>query len=333
MKKFIMLILTLLLFSCTKGRESVSLIIYNGNDPFINSMANNIERESSDLFNIEKFDSKNFQINQNEFINQCIDNKTSLIMLNPVDRLGVYPIIRKLKANNIPVILFNREPLKKDLDIWEKAFYVGTKGEQSAQIQGEIIYNLFGSNPLKLNNLDKNSNNEIEIVILKGEQGHQDAEIRTTEVVNSLKSKGYKLNILVTEVANWKRSEAYEKMKAIINKYGNSIELVISNNDEMAIGGIDALIESNMFQDLDQNGIINKETEPWIPVVGIDGLQEAIILVRNGYLAGTVVNDSVLQAKAIVELANILLHNKSLTQLTFDIIDNKYIMLDYRILQ
>ena len=88
-----------------------------------------------------------------------------------------------------------------------------------------------------------------------------------------------------------------------------------------------------MFQDLDQNGIINKETEPWIPVVGIDGLQEAIILVTNGYLAGTVVNDSVLQAKAIVELANILLHNKSLTQLTFDIIDNKYIMLDYRILQ
>ena len=60
---------------------------------------------------------------------------------------------------------------------------------------------------------DRNGNGIIETVILKGEQGHQDAEIRTSEVVQTFLTNNFKLDILITEVANWKRDEAYEKMK------------------------------------------------------------------------------------------------------------------------
>ncbi len=61
------------------------------------------------------------------------------------------------------------------MNLWDRVYYVGTKGEQSAHIQANLIMNRFGNNPKELNQYDINGNGIIEAIILKGEQGHQDA--------------------------------------------------------------------------------------------------------------------------------------------------------------
>ncbi len=322
--RFIPILLIILFLSgCSSKENKISLFIYNQEDKFISQMTDYIVDELNEEFIIDINDSQNFQITQNEHIEERIKAGDDLFIINPVDRLGVYSVIKKLKKVNIPVIFFNREPLLKDMDLWDKVYYVGTKGEQSAMMQADLIDNRFGNNPDSLNEYDQNGNGIIEAVILKGEQGHQDAEIRTTEVVRSLKEKGYKLDILVTEVANWSRNESYDKMKPILDTYKDRIELVISNNDSMAIGAIKAMRQAGMFT----------KDNLWIPVVGIDGLKESEDQIKNGYLYGTVLNDSKAQAKAIAELADCILNNRSFNSMNFELIDYKYILVDYQILQ
>lgn len=334
MKLLLLSIILITLFtSCNSNEKNVSLLIYNEKDPFIENFANNIQEETKSIFTLNIIDSENFQIIQNENIEERIFKNDDLLIINPVDRLGVYPIIKKLKSRNIPVIFFNREPLEKDLDLWEKAYYVGTDGEQSARIQAEIISKLFESETEELNKYDRNGNGIIDTVILKGEQGHQDAERRTSEVVRSLKRKGFKINILITEVANWDKQESFEKMKVIVKEFENQIELVISNNDAMAIGAIAAMRQSGIFRDDNKNGKIDKNDKNWIPVIGTDGLPEAVKLLKDGYLYGTVLNDSKLQAKAIKELADCILNNKNFNSMSFELLEGRYIIIDYRILQ
>ncbi len=323
MRLFIATLLLTILMGCSQQKKTVSLLIYNNQDTFINEMTEYIKKEFNNEYELKIMDSQNFQITQNEFIESRIKAKDDLIIINPVDRLGAYSIIKKLKEKNIPVVFFNREPLAKDLNLWDKAFYVGTKGEQSATLQADLVENIFGSDPLHLNNYDRNRDNIIDLVILKGEQGHQDAEIRTSEVINSLKKRGYNLNILVTEVANWSRTEAMEKMDTIVEEFQDSIELIISNNDSMAIGAIISLRKAGFF----------KEDKLWVPIIGIDGLKETYSYIESGYLAGTVLNDSQAQAKAIVELTELILGKRTQDNLTYKLENDKYILVDYKIIQ
>ena len=322
--------LAVLFLSCSIKEKTAGLFLYNKQDPYVDIFADHIVDFSADHFTVESMDCQNSQIIQNEYIERQIKKNNDLMIINPVDRLGAYSVIKKLKSADIPVIFFNREPLAKDLDLWERAYYVGAKAEQSGRLQAEMIIELFGGNPENLNRYDRNGNGLIETVILKGEQGHQDAEIRTTEVVKAFKEKNFKLEILVTEVANWKREEAYDRMKHILGIYGSSIELVISNNDAMALGAISIMRQSGMFSDTNKNGTIDKDDDLWIPVVGIDGLEEAVEMIKKGYLYGSVLNDSYTQAKAITELAEVILKNKNPDNMDFLLEDGRYIWIDYK---
>jgi len=321
--------LTLLLSSCKASYDNVPLIIYNGEDPYISDFEKKIINLSHGKFVTDSFDSQNSQIVQNEIINNLIEQNPRLLIINPVDRLGAYTIIEKAKAAGIPVIFFNREPLEEDLSVWNYAFYVGALDEDSAIIQSEMVIELFGD-PANLSTLDKNNDDEIQLVILKGEQGHQAAEKRTSTIIQELERYGYTLDILSIEVCDWDRDIANEFMLDFIVDHENDIELVISNNDAMALGAIDAMKEMGLFVDVNEDELFDPENDLWIPVLGIDGLEDAIPYIREGTLYGTVLNDSDVMAQAIIELAEAILNGEDPNSIGFEIIDNNYILVEYK---
>lgn len=327
----LLLLFILLLPSCGGGEARVGLASYNLNDPYIYTFAQQIDEFSRDHFRLTSRNAQNSQMLQNEQIEEMIAEGVDLLIINPVDRLGSYPIIRQLKARNIPVIFFNREPLLEDLLLWDKAFYVGARAEQSGQLQAALVMELFGGDPARLNRYDRNGDNRIQAVILKGEQGHQDAEIRTAEVVRSFENRRFNLDILVTEVANWNEMQSYEKMESILNRFGREIEVILSNNDAMALGAISRLRENDWFTDTNGNGRIDSDDEGWIPVVGIDGLDRAVEQIEKGYLYGTVLNDSREQARAMVDLARFILEERNLEELDYPVEEGKYIWIDYQV--
>jgi methyl-galactoside transport system substrate-binding protein len=252
------------------------------------------------------------------------------MMINPVDRLGSFAIVRRLQNANIPVIFFNREPLAEDLALWDKTYYVGARAEQSGQLQARLVMDLFGGDPAHLNSYDRNGDGVIQMIILKGEQGHQDAETRTSEVQRSFVDNGFRIEVLAIEVANWSHDVAYTKMGRLVGKYRNRIELVICNNDDMALGAISRMRQLGFFQDTNGNGHIDRHDDGWIPVVGIDGLRESEEAIADGYLYGTVKNDSLGMAKSMLDLASVILGKAEASSLPVPLEDGKYIWIDYR---
>ena len=324
-----------LLSSCTAKEPRIGLLLYNQADPYIETFARRILSEAKGSFSMTQLDAGNSQLIQNEQIEAQLSRKPALLMINPVDRLAANALIRRLQAEDVPVIFFNREPLAKDLALWERCYYVGAKAEQSGQMQAELIMDLFGGDSANLNDNDKNHDGVIQIILLKGEQGHQDAELRTKELLRSFESGGFAIEILALEVCNWRQDEAYDKMGALIRSFRNRVEIVVSNNDAMALGAIMRMRQLGFFKDDDGNGKVDGTDASWLPVVGIDGLAEAEEAIADGYLYGTVKNDSLSMAKAMVELADRILDGSALGHTRGDagdylLEDKTYIWIDYQ---
>ncbi|HHU37582.1 MAG TPA: substrate-binding domain-containing protein [Treponema sp.] len=309
--------------SCTSSERRISLFLYTDTDPYIMLYTEEILANAGTDLRVERYFARNSQTIQNEQIERTINRKTDLMIVNPVDRLGMYPVIERLRQEKIPVIFINREPLARDLDRWNQIWYVGARADQSGQLQASLVATLFGP-ATRLGPLDRNGDGKIQTVLLKGEQGHQDAEIRTEQVTKSLASAGYDIQLLTTEVANWNEEQAFQKMEGVISRWLPQIELVISNNDAMALGAIKALRAAGKFVDDSGDGKIGCTDASWIPIVGIDGIRDAQVMIDRGYLAGTVYNDYRSQARALMRLARAVLGFSS-----ENITDSKYVWIDY----
>lgn len=272
----------------------IGISIYEQDDIFISSIISNIENITKEKRNEESYnitlnveDANSNQYNQNEQVDMFIDQGYDVMCINLVDRRSAANIINKAKNANIPVIFFNREPVEEDMNMWNKVYYVGAQAEQSGMMQGDIVIEKYKNNP---SDVDKNGDGKIQYVMLEGEQGHQDASIRTEYSVKRLVDSGIKVEKLGSEVANWSRTEASEKVARWIEKYNDEVELIISNNDDMALGAIDVLNKSNI-----------KDNMPLI--VGVDGIKEALKAIDNGEMTGTVISDAYKQGKAIFDTA------------------------------
>lgn len=320
------------LVSCTAARPSVGLFLYNESDPYIREFARQIGSSMPARFTLTTFDAGNSQPIQNDQIESMLSGryKPVLVMINPVDRLASYAIIQRLKEAGIPIIFFNREPLLTDLQSWSEVCYVGARAEQSGQLQARLVMSLFGGKPGSLNEYDRNRDGVIQTILFKGEQGHQDAEIRTREVLSAFESRGFAIQVLALEVANWNQDQAYERTGNLLRDHDGKIELIISNNDAMALGAISRLRQAGAFRDTNGNGKVDRGDAGWIPVVGIDGLREAEEAILQGFLYGTVRNDSASMARAMVERALIMTGSLDPASAEFPLQDGSYIWIDYR---
>jgi methyl-galactoside transport system substrate-binding protein len=302
-------LLSLLLGSCSANSLRISAFFYDENDTFIKELRGYLKQGlENGNYNYDFYFAQKSQATQNTQITAEIESKkNSLLLINSVDRLADSTLIQKAKNYDLPIIFFNREPLDSDLANETKFFYVGSNPQTEGLLQAEMAASLFGD-PHNLNpKYDKNGDQKIEIVLLKGEQGHQDMENRSKFCIQGLKDKGYTLDILTTEFCNWSRTQAYETMSTIYPTYGESIELLFSNNDDMALGAIDYFKDKEIFKTS-----VNDVTEQPFPVIGVDGTTVALDAIKNHLLYGTIKNDSYQQASAILTLANYIVGNKTI---------------------
>ena len=277
----------------TEKTLRVGVITYSQDDPFINALTDELKAylktmESEERRIIVSIKSGNDdQQEQNEKVEEMIDAGCDVLCVNLVDRTAPYRIIRMARNENIPVIFFNREPVKEDLMQWDKLYYVGCDAEQSGIMQGEIAAEYINSHP----EVDKNEDGKIQYVLLEGEAGHQDAISRTEYSVKTLMKNDVSLEKLSYQFADWNRGQAENRMNRLISQYGTAIELVLSNNDEMALGAVEAY------------RTVGYAREDWPVIFGIDGLEEALEAVKAGEMQGSILNDRVDQAKKMAKMA------------------------------
>ena len=176
-------------------------------------------------------------------------------------------------------------------------------------MQGRMVGNYLKEN---YESVDINGDGKISYVLFKGQQGNAEAEARTkyaTEEANkileeaglkklvfydSLNKNGY----LLDQDGNWSNAAANNYMKTILSGYNeannNMVELVIANNDEMALGALAALEEAGY----------NKTGAKYIPIFGVDATEAARAKIKSGAMAGTVKQDGAAMAEALAKIAS-----------------------------
>lgn len=304
LKKVVILVLTLCMLVqllCACGRQEtadsdkihIGVTYYNQSDTFLNSLLESFRQELESLekddleITLTVRDAAGSQRTQNDQVKELIDAGCNVLCVNLVDRADPSEIIDLARENDIPIIFFNREPVAEDLMQWEKLYYVGAYAEQSGILQGELAAEAVKTD----STIDRNKDGKIQYVVLEGEAGHQDAIIRTENAVDTLKSSGVELEKLSYQIANWNRAQAQNRMEQLISQFHDEIELVLANNDDMALGAIDAYKKVNY-------------TESTYPVfVGIDGTDAGLQAVVDSDMWGTVYNDKDGQAEAMARLA------------------------------
>ncbi|MEG0978117.1 MAG: galactose ABC transporter substrate-binding protein [Bacilli bacterium] len=299
----LLMMLSLSVVSCGEKAKKISMFFYNENDTFIKSLSEKLENKIRNYVgNYKTYFADNSQVSQNGQIITELENETSLLIVNTVDRLASSALIEKSNITKTPLIFVNREPLTEDLLRGNDVYYVGSDATEQGREQARIVDKLFGSkDKFKDSQFDRNKDNVVQVVLLKGEQGHQDAEQRSMYCIEQLKSLGYQVEILCSAFANWNREEATSKMTEIYKEYGDEIELIFSNNDDMGIGAIDYLKSLKEY---------NKKlsiTEQYFPIIGVDATKVGIESIINDELYGTVENDADEQVAVIYKLAYYLL--------------------------
>ncbi|MBF0751886.1 MULTISPECIES: galactose/glucose ABC transporter substrate-binding protein MglB [unclassified Pasteurella] len=275
----------------------IGVTIYKYDDNFMSLMRKEISKEAQTLKGIELLmnDSQNAQSIQNDQVDVLLSKGVKALAINLVDPAAAPTIIGKAKPENVPVVFFNKDPGAKAIGSYEQAYYVGTDPKESGIIQGDLIAKQWKAMP----ELDLNKDGKIQFVLLKGEPGHPDAEARTKYVVEQLNKVGIQTEQLFIDTGMWDAAMAKDKVDAWLSgPKANSIEVIISNNDGMALGALEA----------------TKAHGKKLPIFGVDALPEALQLIKKGELAGTVLNDGVNQGKAIVQLTNNLAQGKPATE-------------------
>lgn len=318
MKKAIIIFLTLLAIlasciSCGCSEEGeVSVFYYTYSDTYISGVRGEMDKIlKKNGINYHNYDANGLQTTQTEQVDTAIAKGSSLLIVNIVDTGSddaAKNIVAKAKAANIPLIFFNRSVSEEVVESYDKCVFVGTDYEMAGHLQGEMIGKYLIEN---YNAVDLNGDGKISYCLFKGQQGNAEAEARTKYAVedankilaaagksplvfyDSQNTSGY----LVDQDGIWSNAAANNYMKTILTAYSeqnrNMVELIIANNDEMALGAIAALTEAGY----------NKSGAKIIPVFGVDATEAARAKINEGSMTGTVKQDAEEMAEVMAKIA------------------------------
>lgn len=306
------------LTSCAIGTGSnkngeVSVLYYTYSDTYISSVRSAMDKILTDAgVKYNDYDANGNQTTQTEQVQTAISKGASMLIVNVVDtgsKDAAQNIVNLAKAKKIPVIFFNRSVDETVVSSYDKCVFVGTDYEMAGHMQGELIGEYLIDNYDKV---DLNGDGKISYVMFKGQEGNMEAIARTQfgveDANDALKAAGKpdlsfydasnKNLYLVDQDGLWSSAAATNYMSTILAQYtqanNNMVELVIANNDEMALGAVSAL----------QSAGYNSSTGKTIPVFGVDATDAAKSAIDSGTMTGTIKQDAQGMATAISTIMN-----------------------------
>lgn len=220
--------------------------------------ANNIEL----LWNAANLDVST-QANQ---MDQLINAKVDAVVVVPVQADSLQPQVAAAKAANVPIIPVNAALNNPDI---------------SGNVQPDDVK--AGEEEMKM--MVEKLGGKGNIVVLQGPLG-QSGQIDRQKGIDKVLAENPGIKVLAQDTANWKRDEAVNKMKNWISAYDN-IDGVVSQNDDMGLGALQAL----------------KESGKKVPIVGIDGIEDGLKAVESGDFIGTMLQNGTVELSAGLAVA------------------------------
>ena len=327
MKKIITLLLALALVmgltacggSGSSDKGEISVFYYTYSDTYISSVRTSMDKLLKKAgIKFQNYDANGNQTTQTEQVTTAIAKGSKALIVNVVDtgsNDAAQNIVDLAKAQNIPVIFFNRSVEESVVSSYDKCVFVGTDYEMAGHMQGEMVGKYLVEN---FDKVDLNGDGKISYVMFKGQEGNMEAIARTqfgVEDADKVLTENSKEKLSFYDASNtnkylvdqdglWSSAAATNYMSTILAQYSeankNMVELVIANNDEMALGAISAL----------QAAGYNKGSGKTIPVFGVDATDAAQSAIKNGSMIGSIKQDAEGMAKVITTIAQNFLNSK-----------------------
>lgn len=304
-----------------KADINVAVFYYDYSDVYISTVRSELDKMLNEAgVKYTDYDAQGNHTAQTDAVNNAIASGANLLVVNIVETSSpdaARTVMEAAKAADIPVIFFNREVDSAVIKEYDKAAFVGTDAPEAGHLQGEMIAEFLTQN---FDAVDLNKDGKITYVMFKGQEGNAEAEARTQFAVEDA-NKGLvaagkaeldyydpsaQTKYLVDKDGKWSAAAATDYMGTILGSHdqssNNMVELVIANNDGMAMGALTAL----------QSKGYNKEGATIIPLFGVDATDEAKAKIKEGVMTGTVKQDNVGMAKTITDLVKNVLEGKAL---------------------
>lgn len=294
------------------GNGEVSVFYYTYSDTYISSVRSAMDKLlTSAGLKFQNYDANGNQTTQTEQVTTAIAKGSKLLVVNVVDtgsNDAAQNIVNLAKDKDIPVIFFNRSVEESVVSSYDKCVFVGTDYEMAGHMQGKMIGEYLVDNYDKL---DLNGDGKISYVMFKGQEGNMEAIARTkfgVEDANTVLKAAGKPELefydasnsnkyLVDQNGQWSSAAATDYMSTILAQYSeankNMVELVIANNDEMALGAVSGL----------QTAGYNNGSGKTIPVFGVDATDAAKEAISKGSMVGTIKQDADGMASTITKIA------------------------------
>lgn len=316
----------------------VAVFYYTYGDAYISSVraALDAELDASGLA-YQDYDSNGSQTTQTEQVQTAIASGATILVVNLVDSGSddaAQNIIDQAAAKDIPVIFFNRSVSESVITGYDKAAFVGTDYEEAGHMQGQLVGEYLVEH---YDEVDLNGDGVISYVMLKGEEANAEAIARTQfgqEDADAILVENGKPALafydsnnsnkyLLDQSGQWSSAAAVDLLGTALSQYngtnGNMIELVISNNDDMALGAITAL------QNVGYN--LGDGSSTTIPIFGVDATEAGKAAIANGTMTGTIKQDALGMANAIATIAG----NYASGNETFEGVTPEYVVGNWRV--
>lgn len=248
----------------------------NMNDTFQTYVADAATAKAEELgYKLDIQDAQEDVVKQQDQVNTMIEQGYKAIVVVPVDTSAMGPITDAVTAAGIPLIYVNRNPFGTEQPP-TGVYYVGSQEIVAGQLQAEYLVKLLGDNV------------KGGVGILEGILSNEGA-VKRTEGNETVLAKYPDVKILAKEAGDWQSDKGMSLTENWLTAYGKDLTAILANNDNMAIGALQALEAAGRTD---------------VIVMGVDAIPDAVKLVKDGKLTATVLQDAKGQGGTGVEVAD-----------------------------
>ncbi|MCC0063504.1 MAG: substrate-binding domain-containing protein [Defluviimonas sp.] len=269
------------LLGTTAMAETVGVSMALFDDNFLTVLRNGIQKYADEQgHTVQIEDAQNDVAKQLDQINNFIASGVDAIIVNPVDTSATQAMTDAAAAANVPLVFVNRQPVNLDTLPDNQAFVASNEVDSGTLETIQLC-----------DNWAAEGKSEVNAYVMMGELSNQAAVQRTADI-HDVMGDGrckVKINIIDEQTANWSRDQAQSLMTNWLST-GAAFDGVIANNDEMAIGAIQAMKAAGIDMASVQVG-------------GVDATQDALVAMQAGDLDVTVFQNAAAQGSGALDAA------------------------------
>jgi len=294
----VLLALGLVLTGCTKkedagsGKVQIALMMRNVDEQFLKDYSDNVKKIAAQYgVDLNVQDARSDQQLQLTQVQTLLNQGYKYFVIVPCISELSEQFNELIQAKGGAAAYSNIQPTVASLKVGKNFFFASSPEFVGGSYQGGIIADYFDKNP------EKAPGKAVNMILINGQMGHPAQVNRRAGLLSELKNRGYNVSIVAEDTAEWAPDKANEKMNAWIASFRGKFNVVAAQNDGMALGAIQSMIQNGMVKDDANDGTILT-----VPVLGIDATGDAIASMKRNEMYATVLQDAVGQSAAAFDV-------------------------------